>query len=223
MDVAFCLCTVIFSTACTVVQANGQSNVEGRFSTTHSCKTNEPILIKLDIYNYTLEATRHANVDFGTTTWVVWANSQFATVFFFFFFLFFVRQIWVGRYWENTATYLSNFSLLLTLLLTPWRHLWRHRKSPLLSLLPNKGSKRVVPRNEVPFGGLNDVPLHFGGKTPKKLKFGGVNRTSKPERQKIQILISWKLLSRWRRNFYRTYAPRVRLRGWSRGSPKQIQ
>ena len=38
----------------------------------------------------------------------------------------------VGRYWENKLTYLSNFSLLLTL----WRHLWRHRKSPLLSLLP---------------------------------------------------------------------------------------
>jgi len=27
-----------------------------------------------------------------------------------------------------------------------------------------EGSKRVVPRKEVPFWGLNDVPLNFGGK-----------------------------------------------------------
>jgi len=31
----------------------------------------------------------------------------------------------------------------------------------------NEGSKRVVPRKEVPFGGLNDVPLNFWGKSPK--------------------------------------------------------
>ena len=31
----------------------------------------------------------------------------------------------------------------------------------------NEGSKRVVPLKEVPFWGLNDVPLNFGGKTPK--------------------------------------------------------
>ena len=31
----------------------------------------------------------------------------------------------------------------------------------------NEGSKRVVPLKEVPFGGLNDVPLNFGGKIPK--------------------------------------------------------
>ena len=37
----------------------------------------------------------------------------------------------------------------------------------------NEGSKRVVPLKEVPFGGLNDVPLNFGGKIPPKLKFWG--------------------------------------------------
>ena len=37
----------------------------------------------------------------------------------------------------------------------------------------NKGSKRVVPLKEVPFGGLNDVPLYFGGKISQKLKFWG--------------------------------------------------
>jgi len=35
----------------------------------------------------------------------------------------------------------------------------------------NEGSKRVVPLKEVPFGGLNDVTLNFGGKIPQKLKF----------------------------------------------------
>ena len=37
----------------------------------------------------------------------------------------------------------------------------------------NESSKRVVPLKEVPFGGLNDVPLNFGGKSPQKLKFLG--------------------------------------------------
>jgi len=88
---------------------------------------------------------------------VVWANSQFATVFFSFFVFFAkatgrtVRQIWTSE-----------------------------------------GSKRVVPLNEVPFGGLNDVPLNFGGKIPQKLEFfgGGMNKTFKPEREIIQILIT---------------------------------
>jgi len=31
----------------------------------------------------------------------------------------------------------------------------------------NEGSKRVVPRNEVTFMGLNDVSLNLGGKNPK--------------------------------------------------------
>ena len=37
----------------------------------------------------------------------------------------------------------------------------------------NVVSKCVVPCKEVPFGGLNDVPLNFGGKIPQKLKFWG--------------------------------------------------
>ena len=37
----------------------------------------------------------------------------------------------------------------------------------------NEGSRRVVPLKEVPFVGLNDVPLNFGGKIPQKLKFWG--------------------------------------------------
>jgi len=37
----------------------------------------------------------------------------------------------------------------------------------------NEGSKRVIPLKEVPFRGLNDVPLNFGGKIPQKLTFWG--------------------------------------------------
>ena len=37
----------------------------------------------------------------------------------------------------------------------------------------NESSKRVVPLKEVPFGGLNDVSLNFGGTIPPKLKFWG--------------------------------------------------
>ena len=35
----------------------------------------------------------------------------------------------------------------------------------------NESSKRVVPLKEVPFKGLNDVPLNFRGKISQKLKF----------------------------------------------------
>jgi len=38
----------------------------------------------------------------------------------------------------------------------------------------NEGSKLVVPRKEVPFGGLNGVSLNFMVKPPK-LNFGAVN------------------------------------------------
>jgi len=39
----------------------------------------------------------------------------------------------------------------------------------------------VKSRKDVPFAGLNDVPINFGGKTPKNSNFRGVNRTFKPE------------------------------------------
>jgi len=51
-------------------------------------------------------------------------------------------------------------------------------------------SKDVKSSKDVPFGGLNDVPLNFGVKLPKNSNFGGVNRTFKPERQKYQTLIT---------------------------------
>ena len=69
---------------------------------------------------------------------MVWANSQFAAVFFFFF----------GFFAKATGRTVHP--------------IWT-----------NEGSKRVVPRKEVPFGGLKDVSLNFGGKIPQKLKFWG--------------------------------------------------
>ena len=72
---------------------------------------------------------------------MVWANSQFATVFFSFFF---------------------------------WGFLGKATGRTVRPIGTNESSKRVVPLKEVPFGGLNDVPLNFKGKIPpKKLKFWG--------------------------------------------------
>jgi len=34
----------------------------------------------LDMYNYTPQTTQQLKFDFDPTTWVLWANSQFATV-----------------------------------------------------------------------------------------------------------------------------------------------
>jgi len=42
--------------------------------------TTEPIFIKLEIKNYHPKATHHAKPNLDATTWVVWANTQFATV-----------------------------------------------------------------------------------------------------------------------------------------------
>jgi len=90
-------------------------------------------------------------------------------------------------------------------------------------IFTHNSPKDVKSRKDVPFGGLNYVPPNFVGIIPKNWNFGGVNRTFKPERQKFQILITWKLLSRSWRNFYREYAPWMRLRGWFHDSPNQIQ
>ena len=55
-------------------------------------------------------------------------------------------------------------------------------------------SKDVKSHKDVLLGDLNDVPLNFGGKTPKTKILGAwiLNRTFKPEWQKIQILITLK-------------------------------
>ena len=49
-----------------------------------------------------------------------------------------------------------------------------HRLHCTLSQIwTNEGSKRVVPLKEVPFWGLNDVPLNFEGKIPPKTEILG--------------------------------------------------
>jgi len=50
------------------------------------------------MYNYTPQVTHPAKFDFDPTTWVDWANSQFATVFGCIFFLpVTVRQVWYSQ------------------------------------------------------------------------------------------------------------------------------
>ena len=61
----------------------------------------------------------------------------------------------------------------------------------------------------------------FWGKTPKNWILGAWIGLSSLNDKKIQILITWKLLSRSQRNFYREYAPQIRLRGWSHGAPNK--
>jgi len=48
-------------------------------STPRSPVTAQPTLMKLETYNY-CQNTLHAKWYFDLTTWVVWANTQFATV-----------------------------------------------------------------------------------------------------------------------------------------------
>jgi len=51
--------------------------------TSQITKTFQPILTKLETYNYHLKTTRHARPHIAASTWVVWVNTQFATGSFF--------------------------------------------------------------------------------------------------------------------------------------------
>ena len=55
----------------------GQVSGRGRFSTLHSSETPGPIFMKLEIFNYFPDTTLQAKFQGATSTWVVWANSQF--------------------------------------------------------------------------------------------------------------------------------------------------
>ena len=55
----------------------GQISGRGRFSTLHSSETPRLIFTKLEIYNYFPDTTPNAKFQGPTSTWVVWANSQF--------------------------------------------------------------------------------------------------------------------------------------------------
>jgi len=43
----------------------------------NSSETPRPIFMKLEMYNYFEDTTQHAKFQEPTSTWVVWANSQF--------------------------------------------------------------------------------------------------------------------------------------------------
>ena len=63
------------STSCCI--SHGPSQWEREISTLHSSETHRPIFMKLEIYNYFPDTTQHAKFQGPTSTWVVWANSQF--------------------------------------------------------------------------------------------------------------------------------------------------
>jgi len=72
----------MYITACTVVQYKrlykpwALSMGEGDFRPPQP-ETPRPIFMKLEIYNYFPDTTPHAKFQVPTSTWVVWANSQF--------------------------------------------------------------------------------------------------------------------------------------------------
>jgi len=58
----------------------GQSNEISQISTRHISVTTETIFMKLKTKNYLSIATYHAKLYLDPTVWVLWANTQFATV-----------------------------------------------------------------------------------------------------------------------------------------------
>jgi len=89
---------------------------EWAFFTNYRSETTEPILMKLATYNYRYGTTYHAKRHFDSVTWVVSANSQFATVRFLSFLIFsscaqvddlcVIRRLstqWCGREWTFSS------------------------------------------------------------------------------------------------------------------------
>jgi len=78
----------------------GQVNGRGRFSTLHSSESSRPIFMKLETYNYFPDTTPHAKFQGPTSTWVVWANSQF-DVWKFLSFFSFLRHAHRSHFWTH--------------------------------------------------------------------------------------------------------------------------
>jgi len=66
------------------------------------------------------------------------------------------RRGWSGRIASLPLSFFSFFGFFAKATGRTVRPIWT-----------NVGSKRVVPLKEVPFGGLKDVSLNFGVKSPK--------------------------------------------------------
>ena len=75
------------------------------------------------------------------------------------------RHGWSGQIASLPLSFFSNFLFF-----------WFLGKATGRTVRPiwtNESSKRVVQLKGVPFGGLSDVSLNFGGKISQKLKFWG--------------------------------------------------
>jgi len=101
----------------------------------------------------------------------------------------FSSDVWCGSWWTPK---LSIFCLWEMLVHTSISH--RQNIDNIYTMLL-WGLKHVIPCTDVPFGGLDDVPINYGSHTPK-------NNTLKHEQQKIYILTTWILLSQSWCNFY---------------------
>ena len=91
--------------------------------------------------------------------------------------------------WANAQLAAVRFLSLLVLFIS----LFSSARTAL-QIGTSEGSKWVVPCKDVPFGGLYDVPQIWGS-NPPKLKFLGSKLDFHAWTTKIQILITWKLLS----------------------------
>jgi len=82
-----------------------------------------------------------------------------------------VHQIWYkSTHWGllgKWVKYNKNYFLFIPFFL---RH--AHRSDQWMDFTRDS-SKDVKSRKDMPFGGLNDVPLNFGVKLPQKIKFWG--------------------------------------------------
>jgi len=76
----------------------------------HISVTAEPILMKIEAKNYQLKATHHAKLYLELTTWVVWENTQFATVRILSLFLFF---FWFLSYAHMSHQWIEFYDLYI--------------------------------------------------------------------------------------------------------------
>jgi len=149
-------------------------------------KTVQPILTKHETYNYLPKTTRHARPHIAVSTWVVWANTQFATVSFFpcLFFFFFFCLIPSARAQVAPVD----------------------RPGPKLACKCGFGQGCA-------FWGSRWWPITFRGSDPQNPKFWG--RISSQICKKIQIVMSSKLCIGLAYNLTGRCGPMKRLRGWS--------
>ena len=120
-----------------------------------------------------------------------------------------------GGFWANGWNITITYFLFIPFFL---RFAYRSDGDPWMDFYAWQLKRRETMQG-CAFWGSEWCAPKFWGKTPKNWILGAWIGLSSLNDKKIQILITWKLLSRSQRNFYREYAPRMRLCGWSHGSP----